>query len=312
MFREEIQDLINNPDRRVPTHHQVDPRVIEAHLGISTAPTFHIGFQEYSLVSRHYREYYLNWLAAVDENNKSIQRRSQGLQAGLDCWRNGYLRTYLYFDDSFLRENYYRRLPTIGLPTGILWYAHKTPSTIYATAKHIIQLCPHLPTAPLPDFQGLSPKQKEEIYRHVEAELEPGSGNRALTRRHDYFVCEALARGATGPSLQPYRDRTYEVFGEDYWVYQLPVQTLVIATVCHYQVAASHSYANFHSIDNLRQVLLDRYVERRGLSSFEPNLWRVNQGSSWEGGSPAIFNTIPLEDEIKGLYEIYTDRPVAP
>jgi hypothetical protein len=82
---------------------------------------------------------------------------------------------------------------------------------------------------------------------------------------------------------------------------------LVIATVCHYQVAASHSYANFHSIDNLRQVLLDRYVERRGLSSFEPNLRRVNQGSSWEGGSPAIFNTIPLEDEIEGLYEIYTD-----
>jgi hypothetical protein len=74
LFREEIQDLINNLDSRVPTHHQVDPRVIEAHLGIpSTAPTFHIGFQEYSLVSRHYHEYYLNWLAAVDENNQSIQ-----------------------------------------------------------------------------------------------------------------------------------------------------------------------------------------------------------------------------------------------
>jgi hypothetical protein len=120
-----------------------------------------------------------------------------------------------------------------------------------------------------------------------------------------------LAHGATGPNLQPYRDRTYEVFGEEYWVYQLPVQTLVIATICHYQVVASHSYANFHSIDNLRQVLLDRYVERRGLSSIEPHFWRVNQGSSWEGSSPAIFNTIPPEDEIKGLYDIYTGRPVA-
>jgi hypothetical protein len=178
-------------------------------------------------------------------------------------------------------------------------------------AKRIIQLCPHLPTAPLPDFQGLSPKQKEGIYRHVEEELKPGSGNRALTQCHDHFVCEALARGATGPNLQPYRDRTYEVFGEEYWVYQLPVQTLVIATICHYQVVASHSYANFHSIDNLRQVLLDQYVERRGLSSIEPHLRRVNQGSSWEGGSPAIFNTIPPEDEIEGLYDIYTGRPVA-
>jgi hypothetical protein len=99
----------------VPTHHQVDPRVIEAYLGISTTPIFHIDSQEYdsqeySLISRYYREYYPHWLAAVESNNQSIQRCSQGLQAGIDCWRNGYLRTYLYFNDFFLRENYYRRL----------------------------------------------------------------------------------------------------------------------------------------------------------------------------------------------------------
>jgi hypothetical protein len=73
LFREEIQELIDNLDRRVPIHHKVDPRVIEVHLGILTPPTFHIGTQEYSLVSRHYHEYYLNWLAAVDANNQSIQ-----------------------------------------------------------------------------------------------------------------------------------------------------------------------------------------------------------------------------------------------
>jgi hypothetical protein len=165
--------------------------------------------------------------------------------------------------------------------------------------------------APLPDFQSLSPEQKEEIYHHVEEELEPGSGNRMLTWRHDNFVCEALAHGATGPNLQPHRDRTYEVFGEEYWVYQLPVQTLVIATVCHYQVVASHSYANFHSIDDLRQVLLDRYAETRHVSSIEPHLRKVYQDSSWEGSSLAIFNAIPAEDKIKGLYDIYTGRPVA-
>jgi hypothetical protein len=211
LFREEIQDLIDNLDRRVPTHHQVDPRVIEAHLGISMTPTFHIGSREYSLVSRHYREYYLDWLDAVDKNNQSIQQRSQVLQAGIDCWRNGYLRTYLYFDDSFLRENYYRRLPSIGLLTGILWYAHRTPSTIYAMAKAIIQLCPHSPMAPLPDFQSLSPKQKEGIYHHVEEELKPGFGNRAVNWRHYTFAYKALACGATGPNLQPHRDRTYSL-----------------------------------------------------------------------------------------------------
>jgi hypothetical protein len=171
LSREEIQELIDNPDRRVPTHHQVDPRVIEVHLDIFTAPTFHIGTQEYSLVSRYYCLYYLNWLAAVDKNNQSIQRCSQGLQAGLDCWRNGYLRTYLYFDDSFLRENYYRRLPTLEI--GILWYTRRTPSTIYSTAKAIIQLCSHSPTAPLPVFQSLSPKQKEGIYQLIEESSNP-------------------------------------------------------------------------------------------------------------------------------------------
>jgi hypothetical protein len=38
-----------------------------------------------------------------------------------------------------------------------------------------------------------------------------------------------LACRATGPVLQPRRDRSYEVFGEEYWVYHLP------ATVCQYQ-----------------------------------------------------------------------------
>jgi hypothetical protein len=85
-----------------------------------------------------------------------------------------------------------------------------------------------------------------------------------LTWRHDYFVCKALARRATGPNLPPYRDRTYEVFGEEYWVYQLPVQTLVIATVCHYQVVAPIAmptstqltiYAKFYSIDTWRDVV---------------------------------------------------------
>jgi hypothetical protein len=68
---------------------------------------------------------------------------------------------YLYFDDFFLHENYYRRLPTLEI--GVRWYVRRTPSTIYVTAKAIIQLCPHSSTAPLPDFQSLSPKQKEGV-----------------------------------------------------------------------------------------------------------------------------------------------------
>jgi hypothetical protein len=86
---------------------------------------------------------------------------------------------------------------------------------------------------------------------------------------------------------------------------------LVIATVCQYQVVASHSYANFHSIDDLPQVLLDRYMERCGISSIEPHLRKVYQDSSWEGSAPAILDHIPVDDKIEELYDIYTGRPVA-
>ncbi len=86
---------------------------------------------------------------------------------------------------------------------------------------------------------------------------------------------------------------------------------LVIATICQYQVVASHSYANFHSIDDLHQVLLNWYMERHGISSIEPHLWKVYQDSSWEGGAPAILCHIPADDKIEELYNIYTDMPVA-
>jgi hypothetical protein len=115
---------------------------------------------------------------------------------------------FLYFDDSFLRENYYRRLPN-GLEIGIRWYTHKTPSTIYAMAKAIIQLCPHSPMAPLPEFQSLSPRQKEGIYPHIKEKLKPCLVNHMVNWHHYTFAHKALAYGATGPDLQPRRDISY-------------------------------------------------------------------------------------------------------
>jgi hypothetical protein len=52
-------------------------------------------------------------------------------------------------------------------------------------------------------------------------------------------------------------------------------------------------------------------MKRRGISSIEPHLRKVYQGSSWEGGAPAILDHIPADNEIEGLYEIYTNQPVA-
>jgi hypothetical protein len=113
--------------------------------------------------------------------------------------------------------------------------------------------CVHIHLRLLSLISRVCPEQKEGIYQHIEEKLKPSLVNRC----HYTFAHEALACGATGPDLQPRRDISYEVFSEEYWVYHLPVQMLVIATVCQYQVVTSHSYANFHSIDDLHQVLLD-------------------------------------------------------
>jgi hypothetical protein len=46
----------------------------------------------------------------------------------------------------------------------------------------------------------------------------------------------------------------------------LAYQEFVIAFVCRFQVILSHGYINFPTIDDLRQILLDRYL-RIGLES---------------------------------------------
>jgi hypothetical protein len=52
-------------------------------------------------------------------------------------------------------------------------------------------------------------------------------------------------------------------------------------------------------------------MERCGISSIKPHLRKVYQDSSCEGGTPAILPHIPVDDKIEGLYDIYTNRPVA-
>jgi hypothetical protein len=37
---EEIKDLLTNPDPHIPSHHQVDPRIIKAYLTGESAPTY--------------------------------------------------------------------------------------------------------------------------------------------------------------------------------------------------------------------------------------------------------------------------------
>jgi hypothetical protein len=85
----------------------------------------------------------------------------------------------------------------------------------------------------------------------------------------------------------------------------------VIAFVCRFQVVLLHGFNNFPAIDNLRQILVDRY-ERIGLEpGYQPTLrpdhqYRtVKEGSSWEGGGPIQLPYIPLDSTITNNYTRY-------
>ena len=91
------------------------------------------------------------------------------------------MRTYFYFDDlllvnehfqgsHILRRDYFERFPG-HIPLGASWHLHKTPPTIYATAKAILLLCPRKPTVPLPDFWNLPPGRQEDTCQEIEAEI---------------------------------------------------------------------------------------------------------------------------------------------
>jgi hypothetical protein len=67
LTQEEIEDLLTNPDPHIPSHHQVDPRVIKAYLTGESIPTYLPGDRflpselAVPLVDAHYRQDYLIW-----------------------------------------------------------------------------------------------------------------------------------------------------------------------------------------------------------------------------------------------------------
>jgi hypothetical protein len=77
------------------------------------------------------------------------------------------------------------------------------------------------------------------------------------------------------------------------------------------QVILSHGFDNFPTIDDLRQILLDKY-KRIGLEEGyqdpltpDHQYQTIKEGSSWEGGGPIQLPYIPLDSSIAGNYTRY-------
>jgi hypothetical protein len=157
-------------------------------------------------------------------------------------WWHGYLITYHSFNDLILLRGHYQDSFNYIIST-VSWHMGKSAQDIYATALTILQVGqPTIRLPPNPDFNSLSPEEKDQIYQDLHNQVN------SLVPQRKSFAYKALWWGDTGPALES----------------GLAIQKFVIAFVCRFQVILSHGFNNFPAIDDLRQILLNKY-ERIGL-----------------------------------------------
>jgi hypothetical protein len=207
-------------------------------------------------------------------------------------WWNGYLITYHSFNDLILLRGHYQNSFNWRPISTVSWHMGKSAQDIYATALSILQVGqPTIRLPPNPDINSLSPEEKDQIYQDLHNQVD------SLVLQSKSFAHRALSLGDTGPALES----------------GLAIQEFVIAFICRFQVILSHGYINFLTIDNLQQILLNRYL-RIGLESggrvpLPPDhLYRtVKEGSSWEGSRPIQLPYIPQDSTIANNYRQYQD-----
>jgi hypothetical protein len=141
---------------------------------------------------------------------------------------------------------------------------------------------PTIQLPPNPDFNSLSPEEKDQIYQDLHWKID------SLNLQQISFAHEAISSGDTGSDSESGLDE----------------RGFVIAFVCRFQVILLHGFDNFPAIDALRQILLDQY-ERIGLEpGYQPTLRHdhqyrtVKEGSSWEGGGLIQLPCIPPDPTI--------------
>jgi hypothetical protein len=204
-------------------------------------------------------------------------------------WWHGYLITYHSFNDLILLRGHYRNSFNYFIRT-VSWHTGKSAQDIYATALTILQVGqPTIRLPPNPDFNSLSPEEKDWIYQDLYDQVD------SLVPQRKSFAYKALSWGDTGPALKS----------------GLAIQKFVIAFVCRFQVILSHGFDNFPTIDDLRQILLNKY-KRIGLEEGyrdpltpDHQYRTVKEGSSWEGGGPIQLPYIPLDSTITDNYTRY-------
>jgi hypothetical protein len=141
----------------------------------------------------------------------------------------------------------------------------KSAQDIYAMALTILQVgLPTIQQPPNPDFNSLSPEEKDRIYQDLHWKID------SLDLQQISFAHRAISCGDTGSD------------------HELGLSDLhfVIAFVCRFQVILSHGFNNFPARISFEP-------------GYQPTLrpdhqyQTVKEGSSWEGGRPIQLPYIP-------------------
>jgi hypothetical protein len=266
------------------------------------------------LVNDQYRLDYHTWKNCLDANTRATKSlvehltdpSYQVIEASLSLpepiffhtvraaelrWWNGYLNTYHSFNDLILFRGHYRYsyfnrryIKTVS------WHAGKSAQDIYATALTILQVGqPTTRLPPNPDFNSLSLEEKDRIYQDLHWIID------SLDLQQISVAHRAISCGNTGSDRES----------------GLSDLQFVIAFVCRFQVILLHGFDNFLAIDDLRQILLNRYDRISFEPGYQPTLrpdhqYRtVKEGSSWEGGGPIQLPYIPPDSTIADNYARY-------
>jgi hypothetical protein len=167
----------------------------------------------------------------------------------------------------------------------------KSAQDIYAMALTILQVGqPTIWLPPNPDFNSLSLEEKDQIYQDLHWIID------SLDLRQISVAHRAISCGNTSGA-----DRELGLSDLQF----------VIAFVCRFQVILLHRFDNFPAIDDLRQILLDRYERISFKPGYQPTLrpdhqyQTVKEGSSWEGGGPIQLPYIPPDSTIADNYTRY-------
>jgi hypothetical protein len=240
---EEIEDLLTNPDPCIPSHHQVDPRIIKAYLTGESVPTYLPGYWltrhsrilpaylprdrflsselAVPLVDAYYRQDYLIWKQRLDANIRATRYLvdhlrdpsgtvpyCQSIEAPVSIpfvptvraaelrWWHGYLITYHSFNDLILLRGHYQNSLNYHINT-VSWHTGKSAQDIYATALTILEVGqPTIQLPPNPDFNSLSPEEKDRIYLNLHDQLIN------LVPQRKSYAYKALSWGDPGPALE--------------------------------------------------------------------------------------------------------------